>query len=127
LVITRLWLRKMGEIKTIKASILNSSDIEVRGYQVKIAEECSNKNSLVVLPTGLGKTIIAVLVASKILENVPSESKIIVLAPTRPLINQHYETFLKFLNIPKDKFSRRVFRPKSRWYFIGTNSFTWRF
>ncbi len=94
----------MGEIKTQHPSILNSSDIEVREYQVKIAEECSNKNSLVVLPTGLGKTIIAVLVASKILENVPSDSKIIILAPTRPLINQHYETFLKFLNIPKEKF-----------------------
>ncbi len=95
----------MGEIKTVKTSILNSNDIEVREYQVKIAEECSNKNSLVVLPTGLGKTIIGVLVASKILENVPSDSKIIILAPTRPLINQHYETFLKFLNIPKDKFT----------------------
>ncbi len=104
MIITRLGLRKMGEIKTVKTSILNSIDIEIREYQVKIAEECSNKNSLVVLPTGLGKTIIGVLVASKILENVPSDSKIIVLAPTRPLINQHYETFLKFLNIPKDKF-----------------------
>ncbi len=72
----------MGEFKTVKASMLNSSDIEVREYQVKITEECSNKNSLVVLPTGLGKTIIGVLVTSKILENVPSDSKIIVLAPT---------------------------------------------
>jgi len=59
----------------------------------------------VVLPTGLGKTIIAVLVAEKILERFPSNSKIIVIAPTRPLINQHYQTFLKFLNISEEKFA----------------------
>lgn len=59
---------------------------------------------MVVLPTGLGKTIIAVLVAAKTLELYPSSSKIIVLAPTRPLINQHYETFLKTLSIPEEQF-----------------------
>ncbi|MFX1279869.1 MAG: DEAD/DEAH box helicase [Promethearchaeota archaeon] len=80
------------------------SELEVREYQVAIANFCINKNSLVVLPTGLGKTIIAVLVAKKALELFPPESKIIVLAPTRPLINQHYDTFLKFLNIPEDNF-----------------------
>jgi len=98
----------MGEIKEDLAdnsSILNSQSLEVREYQVKIAEECITKNSLVVLPTGLGKTIIAVLVASKILELFPPNSKIIVLAPTRPLINQHYETFLRFLRIPEEKFT----------------------
>ncbi len=60
---------------------------------------------MVVLPTGLGKTIIAVLVANKVLERFPTDSKIILLAPTRPLINQHYHTFLKFLKIPEDKFA----------------------
>jgi len=58
----------------------------------------------VVLPTGLGKTIIAVLTARKILDLYPEDSKIIILAPTRPLINQHYETFLKFLSIPKENY-----------------------
>ncbi len=58
-----------------------------------------------VLPTGLGKTIIAVLTAQKILELYPDDSKIIILAPTRPLINQHYETFLKFLSIPKENYT----------------------
>ena len=82
-----------------------SSQIEFRKYQATIAQKCVNKNSLVVLPTGLGKTIIAVLVANKTLELYPSENKIIVLAPTRPLINQHYETFHKFLKKPEDYFS----------------------
>lgn len=82
----------------------DSQKLEVREYQVAIADFCLNKNSLVVLPTGLGKTIIAVLVASKALKLFPPQSKVIVLAPTRPLINQHYETFLKFLKIPEDNF-----------------------
>ncbi|MFX0021520.1 MAG: helicase-related protein [Candidatus Hermodarchaeota archaeon] len=88
-----------------RTSILNSDELEIREYQVKIAEHCAEKNSLVVLPTGLGKTIIAVLVASKVLERFPNASKVIVLAPTRPLINQHYNTFLKFLKITEDKFA----------------------
>ncbi|MDX1797893.1 MAG: DEAD/DEAH box helicase, partial [Candidatus Lokiarchaeia archaeon] len=86
-------------------SILNSVYLEIRDYQVKIAEECAGENSLVVLPTGLGKTIIAVLVASKVLERFPTDSKVIVLAPTRPLINQHYHTFLKFLKISEEQFA----------------------
>jgi len=83
----------------------SSEDIEFRQYQEEIAKQCINKNSLVVLPTGLGKTIIAVLTARKILELYPEDSKIIILAPTRPLINQHYETFLKFLPFPKESYA----------------------
>jgi Fanconi anemia group M protein len=86
-------------------SFLASEKIEYRDYQINIADKCINKNSLVVLPTGMGKTIIAVLVAAKTLEIFPPESKIIILAPTRPLINQHYLSFLKFLNLPENKFS----------------------
>lgn len=82
-----------------------STQIQFRKYQSTIAEKCINKNSLVVLPTGLGKTIIAVLVASKTLDLFPSNNKIIVLAPTRPLINQHYETFHKFLKIYEENSS----------------------
>jgi ERCC4-related helicase len=79
--------------------------LEARKYQIDIATKCADRNSLVVLPTGLGKTIIAVLVAKSVLERFPADSKIIVLAPTRPLINQHYNTFLKFLGIPEEKFA----------------------
>lgn len=84
--------------------VANSGKLEFRKYQVEIAEKCVNKNSLVVLPTGLGKTIIAVLTAKKTLQFFPQRSKIIVLAPTRPLINQHYDTFSNFLPIPQEKF-----------------------
>ena len=65
--------------------------MERREYQVQIAETASNANTLVVLPTGLGKTIIAILVAEKRLTKL--DGKVLVLAPTRPLVIQHYAAF----------------------------------
>ncbi len=88
-----------------ECKVLQSVGIEFREYQARIAEKCVNRNSLVVLPTGLGKTIIAVLVAAKTMEHFPPDCKVIVLAPTRPLINQHFSSFQKFLTVPREKFS----------------------
>lgn len=78
--------------------------MEAREYQIQIAEKCVGKNSLVVLPTGLGKTIIALLIAAKTLERSPKGCKIVIMAPTRPLIAQHYDSFHKFLTIPQQSF-----------------------
>jgi Fanconi anemia group M protein len=91
-------------IYSVDNEFLKGEKLELRKYQLMIAQDCMAKNSLVVLPTGLGKTIIGVLIAAKMLKISPTNSKIIVLAPTRPLINQHYETFLNFLAIPEEKF-----------------------
>ncbi len=88
----------------IENMFLKTENLEFRQYQLAIANKCVSKNSLVVLPTGLGKTIVAVLIAAKTLEISPPNSKIIVMAPTRPLINQHYDTFLDFLTVPESKF-----------------------
>ena len=54
------------------------------------------RNTLVVLPTGLGKTIIAILVAARRLSEVAG-SQVLVLAPTKPLVTQHAELFKKHL------------------------------
>ncbi len=88
----------------IKNSYLRQDNIESRKYQLEIAKKCASKNSLVVLPTGLGKTIIGVYVAALTLEKYPSKSKILVLAPTRPLINQHYDSFKNLMTIPEELF-----------------------
>ncbi|MHA1518889.1 MAG: helicase-related protein [Promethearchaeota archaeon] len=79
--------------------LLVPSCIEKRKYQVNIAQKAVKQNTLVVLPTSLGKTIIAVLTIAQILTEAPN-SKILFLAPTRPLVSQHYHTFRKFF-IPK--------------------------
>ncbi len=88
----------------IKTSYLRQDHIESRKYQLEIAKKCASKNSLVVLPTGLGKTIIGVYVAALTLEKYPLKSKILVLAPTRPLINQHYDSFKSLMTIPEELF-----------------------
>lgn len=75
--------------------------LEEREYQLRIAEGAIDRNTLVVLPTALGKTIIAALVASYYLYYY-SDRKILVLAPTRPLVEQHRDTFLRILKIRPD-------------------------
>ncbi|MGA2783804.1 MAG: DEAD/DEAH box helicase [Candidatus Bathyarchaeia archaeon] len=69
--------------------------MERREYQVHISEAASKSNTLVVLPTGLGKTVIAILVAEKRLSEI-KDSTIVVLAPTRPLVIQHYNAFRNY-------------------------------
>lgn len=54
---------------------------------------------MIVAPTALGKTIVATLVAADRLEKVKN-SKILVLAPSKPLAIQHESTFKEFLTVP---------------------------
>ena len=72
-----------------------------RLYQETILDTCTKKNTLVVLPTGLGKTNIFLMLAANRLKNYP-DSKILLLGPTRPLIDQYYETFKKYFNIKEE-------------------------
>ena len=53
---------------------------------------------LVILPTALGKTVISAIVAANILYNY-REAKILVMAPTRTLIDQHRRSFLRILKL----------------------------
>ena len=75
---------------------------EPRLYQQTILATAVKKNTLVVLPTGLGKTNIAVLLAANRLTNYPG-SKILILAPTRPLCDQHVTSMQKNLEIEEDQ------------------------
>jgi len=88
----------------VKHGMIKENAIQSRAYQENILATAMKKNTLCVLPTGLGKTPIAVLLAVKRLEKYP-ESKILVLAPTRPLVNQHYEFFLRTTEIEKERFT----------------------
>ncbi len=73
-------------------SYIFSNKIEEREYQKNIVDVAKNHNSLIVLPTGLGKTIIALMVIDWDLSRFPG-SKALFLAPTKPLILQHKKTF----------------------------------
>ncbi|MDH5400877.1 MAG: helicase-related protein [Candidatus Heimdallarchaeota archaeon] len=78
--------------------LIQKDKIQSRIYQQIITTEAIKNNLLVVLPTGLGKTIIMVMVTAHILKKNPN-SKIIITAPTKPLVNQHLETFRSLLNL----------------------------
>src|SRR3989344_3839764 len=69
-----------------------------RLYQETILHTCNKSNCLVVLPTGMGKTAIALMLAAQRLKNFPN-SKVLFLAPTRPLVEQHMGTFRKYMEI----------------------------
>lgn len=90
-------------MKTISHPLLKPDTLQQRAYQETIAKEATNKNMLVVLPTGLGKTPISVLVAADRLETFPN-GKILMLAPTRPLAAQSFASFKKFFDLPEKKF-----------------------
>lgn len=71
-------------------------NIQPREYQKAIFETCTKKNCLVVLPTGIGKTLIALMLSIARLEQHPKE-KVLFLAPTKPLAEQHKNYFDKHL------------------------------
>lgn len=78
--------------------------IEPRDYQINIFKEAVRENTLVVLPTGMGKTIIAAMVANFILKE--KNERVLFLAPTKPLISQHFETFKKLLELDPPAISK---------------------
>ena len=71
-------------------------EVSPREYQQKIAETCIKNNCLVVIPTGLGKTLIALIVTIERMKQFPGE-KVLFLAPTKPLAEQHFKYFKKHL------------------------------
>ncbi len=74
-----------------------------RLYQETIFSKTMEKNTLVVLPTGLGKTALAMMLAKHRLDIYPN-LKILFLAPTKPLVQQHLETFKKHFDYDESRF-----------------------
>ena len=69
-----------------------------RLYQETILATASLKNTLVVLPTGLGKTNIFLMLAAQRLKQYP-KSKILLIGPTKPLIDQYFLAFERYFDI----------------------------
>jgi ERCC4-related helicase len=77
-------------------------DFTPRLYQQTILGTTAGFNTLVVLPTGLGKTASAFMLAAQRLHQYPN-SKILMLAPTKPLCEQHVDTFKRHMQVDNDK------------------------
>jgi len=87
----------MEKGKFFEHPMVKPGKLQLRDYQESILETARKKNTLCVLPTGLGKTGIAMLLAIERMRI--GGGKVLILAPTKPLVNQHYKAFLDFLNI----------------------------
>lgn len=79
--------------KNLQKMYYPSSETLYREYQFNIIKTCLHSNTLVCLPTGLGKTMIA----SIIMFNFHKwfTGKIFFFAPTKPLVNQQKNSFIK--------------------------------
>ncbi len=87
-----------GEQEYVSMPLIKKRSITKRKYQERIFDACKDSNNLIVLPTGLGKTIIAAMLAAHRLLVHPT-SKAVFLAPTKPLAKQHKDTFLRILDL----------------------------
>ncbi len=74
--------------------LVKPNTVQLRDYQTTISEKALNENTLVILPTGLGKTAIALMV---IAQRITGERKCVLVAPTKPLCEQHFDYFSKHL------------------------------
>lgn len=81
----------------VNEEFIKANNIERREYQINIANSASKNNTLIVLPTGLGKTIIALIMLARQLKK--ENNKILFLAPTKPLVIQHAQFIKQFLTI----------------------------
>ena len=73
-----------------------------RNYQEEISNTATSNNTLVVLPTGTGKTKISILTSIKIINKNP-DSKYLFLTPTKPLAAQIQKEFIESTDIPFNK------------------------
>ncbi|KAM3670552.1 Fanconi anemia group M protein [Ammospiza maritima maritima] len=75
------------------------TNLPVRPYQERMAGAALLANTLVCLPTGLGKTFVAAVVMYNFYRWFPS-GKVLFLAPTKPLVAQQMEACGRVMGIP---------------------------
>ena len=85
----------------VEHPVIWNRSIELRSYQKNIADSAQRRNTMVILPTALGKTVISLLVCADMLYNY-RDKRILVMAPTRPLVSQHMKYFSSVLKISEE-------------------------
>ena len=74
--------------KHVKHPLIVPGSVEARTYQLTLAKSALKDSSMIVLPTGLGKTVVALLVMA---DRLKRAGRVLFLAPTKPLVEQHAE------------------------------------
>ena len=111
----------MSEVKTpmefFEGGLIELWKVKALKYQIDIYKEITDiagpdfyKNWGIVLPTGTGKTYIAMLLADFFYE----VGAILMMAPTNPLLQQHYKTFRQCLRFPDEVHLVSGGNPKKR-------------
>lgn len=90
---------------------MDEISLKPRDYQINILNTAKEKNTLVILPTGTGKTLIAIMLAVERFKKYPLQ-KILILAPTKPLIEQHINSFENIL--PSNWADMQLFTGKTK-------------
>jgi ERCC4-related helicase len=100
----------------VQHPLLRAGVVRALPFQIDLARIGLAEDLLVVLPTGLGKTVVAALIAAEVLRRSPG--KVVMLAPTRPLVRQHADSFGRWLvPLRVARFTGTVARPErvGRW------------
>ena len=92
----------MTETGYVDHPMLTPDVIEARQYQLKLAAAARQGHTLVCLPTGLGKTTVSLLVTAYRLDE-DLAGKSLLLAPTKPLVEQHAAFYREALQVPDDE------------------------
>jgi ERCC4-related helicase/ERCC4-type nuclease len=85
----------------MKHPLIKSDTVEQRLYQLNLAGKALEGSTLIVLPTGLGKTIIALFVIASRLQRFGG--KALILSPTKPLVDQHAAFFNRVMALPEEE------------------------
>ncbi|MEL0100491.1 MAG: DEAD/DEAH box helicase, partial [Euryarchaeota archaeon] len=87
--------------------------VEARAYQLDAAKECLSGSTLLVMPTGLGKTAVQWMAMA---ENLEGDGKIVLVAPTTGLVAQQAKMAKTFIDLEEEKIITLTgqIRPNSR-------------
>ncbi len=91
-----------GAAETVDHPLIEPGAIEARPYQTNLVEGARSAHTLVSLPTGLGKTAVSLRVTASRLAEKP-DAKVVLLAPTKPLVEQHAGFYRGALSIPDEQ------------------------
>ncbi|MEM0448301.1 MAG: helicase-related protein [Methanomassiliicoccales archaeon] len=95
----------------VEHPLIKPQALEERDYQRALSDIASKASTLIVLPTGMGKTVIALRVMAEVLRK---GAKVLFLAPTKPLVEQHAAFLQQFLMGKKVGVMTGEFPPEER-------------
>jgi len=89
-------LSETSSVNYISHSLLTNKSVESRIYQQKILNKAIHNNTIIILPAGMGKCIIAALTIAY-----HFNTKCIFLTPTKPLVLKRFAMLQEKLTIPE--------------------------